>query len=370
MPANLKIEAKQRLRLTFSLNTNAGQVKRRIESVKGIRYVEIVREATIPSRPATSAPPVLGPSAPSPKTPSILGTPSISSYWAQDFVAKSKMPQGLKLTNIAILDSGVDIEHLALKNSVYCTDKESKVDPSGHGTFVAGIIVGRSSPAGATSPNSDTIDGMLPDSKAWMCTVIDPVGVNWGGGNLTYFVDPGWYSWGLNKIAYDRENNITTGQGNIQVVNLSLGSEAWSYTEALDIQRVINSGCAIVAASGNRSYYSDYAMYPAILPGVIAVGAYKYQNKSELWDWTNSRGVDESSFITAPGEGIFSCVPTKPNGMGIEFSGWSSGTSFAAPFVTAMAAAWLSIPNNQPKKLMAGIGFGGSETEWPTLLWK
>jgi subtilisin family serine protease len=275
----------------------------------------------------------------------------------------------MALENIAILDSGVDITHPALANRVWCTDNESKMDPSGHGTFVAGIIVGEEVFTDPNSATSDTINGMLPASKAWVCTVIDPSGIVLSGGNPTYFVDPGWYSWALNQIIFAREANISSKLGNIQVVNLSLGSSWYSYTEAQDIKRLIDSGCTVVAASGNRSGFIESAMYPSILPGVIAVGAYKYQQSNSLWEWTNWKGVNNSSYIIAPGEGIFSTIPITSNAMGINFSGWSTGTSFATPFVTAMAAAWLFSPPQNGSRLLEGIGVGASSTTWPTLKW-
>ena len=375
LPVRVQIEARRRLRLRFPADININSVKRRIAKVEGIQYVEVVRQARIPSPPVTVEPPEISIDDPSAKIP------DITADWAMRAIGKPKtVVKGLE--NIAILDSGIDISHPAFKDvkdfkdgNVWFTDSESTVDPCGHGTFVAGIILGKKAVVNSklnlsVNSTSDTINGMLPTSKAWICTVIDPVGVNLGANKIEYFVDPGWYSWALNQIADAHEFNNNPRLQKIQVVNLSLGSEVYSPTEAMDIERLVGQNVTIVVAAGNTTDGTIDLLYPAALPGVIAVGAYQYQNK-ELWIGSRYGGPVREIDLTAPGQGIFSTIPIAPSSMGIQFSGWSTGTSFAAPFVTAVAAAFVSVNGMMSSQDLVGkISDDGDPDHWPTLVWK
>ena len=114
-----------------------------------------------------------------------------------------------------------------------------------------------------------------------------------------------------------------------RVINLSFGTPASALgpddpIPHEDVVRyAIARGCILVAASGNDG--DEDPFYPAALPGVIAVGAVGLDRRPSSF---SSRGPHVA--LSAPGEN----VPLAA------LSGYAtgSGTSFAAPFVTAAAA--------------------------------
>lgn len=370
-----KNEARTRLRLTFAPGTNGAVIEKRIESEKGVDYVEVVVGAAGPvlraigkgELEANQPPPANAKEAERQKYKARL-----EAMWARRAIGRPDGWDSLELNNIAILDSGVDSTHPGLFDAVDYANQESMKDPSGHGTFVAGVIAGRKSVATRKlqlNPAlvSDTIDGLLPKSKVWVRNVMDPVGIKTNDGKLEYRVDPGRYSSALNRIAAAKTSS--TGDARlkqIQVLNLSIGSSTASKTEQRDIKLLQEAGVLIVAAVGNQG---GDILYPAAFSDVIAVGAMAYASK-ELWGGTNEispvreLGID----ICAPGDRILSSIPLASSAMRIPFSGWLSGTSMATPHVTAVAAVLLSRGVSR-EALMELMGKGAPvwRSDYPTL---
>lgn len=114
------------------------------------------------------------------------------------------------------------------------------------------------------------------------------------------------------------------------VINLSLGSAAASSADANEpaphhavVRYATDRGCVLIAAAGNSGKQERF--FPAALPEVIAVGSVSPDGtRSAFSTW----GAHVS--LCAPGENI----------VGVARSGYqaSSGTSFAAPFVSAVAS--------------------------------
>ena len=120
------------------------------------------------------------------------------------------------------------------------------------------------------------------------------------------------------------------------VINLSLGSTSpYSLLEEA-VQSALDRGIIVVASAGNvdrpaGSTGNDAPMYPAAQEGVISVGA--VDNTKTVW----KKSIQNSSVcIVAPGAEV--------RGLSIRTGALSvsSGTSFAAPVVTAAAALALS----------------------------
>jgi subtilisin family serine protease len=88
------------------------------------------------------------------------------------------------------------------------------------------------------------------------------------------------------------------------------------------VRYALQRGCILVAASGNSGKTERY--YPAAHPGVIAVGAVTPSGDPASF---STRG--EHVALCAPGQSIWTC----------SLDGYArvSGTSFAAPFVAAVA---------------------------------
>lgn len=133
-------------------------------------------------------------------------------------------------------------------------------DTFGHGTHMAGLIVGQTRP-GAARP----FTGMAPGARLVSIKVADRNGV----ADISQVVA---------AITWAVENRNANGL-NIRVLNLSYGtSSAISYRTdplALAVEKAWDSGIVVVAAAGNDGFVSraDALVSPARDPFVIAVGS-------------------------------------------------------------------------------------------------
>jgi subtilisin family serine protease len=113
------------------------------------------------------------------------------------------------------------------------------------------------------------------------------------------------------------------------VANLSFGTSADTLPEGAPVPhtRVVEYatryGCVLVAAAGNSG--REERLYPAALPDVIAVASVDSEGRRSSFSTSGAHVA-----LAAPGERIVS----------VDRRGYkaASGTSFAAPFVTAAAA--------------------------------
>lgn len=117
---------------------------------------------------------------------------------------------------------------------------------------------------------------------------------------------------------------------NARVVNLSLGSSANVYSQALttSLQNSARSGKLLVVAAGNGGQPNP--TFPASLAALfggsaIAVGA--LDRNGSIASYSNRAGNSKDYYVVAPGYSRFSSY---------------IGTSFAAPYVSGTAAAILS----------------------------
>jgi subtilisin family serine protease len=197
-------------------------------------------------------------------------------------------------------------------------------DRVGHGTSCAAIIGGR----GENIPPGLAIQcGLLPMQVLGAVRVVgreEPVGVG-----AIPDIDHGL------KLAIDL---------GAKVLNLSFGTPVSSLREGdpLPHEEVIRyalaRGCVLIAASGNSGTTALFS--PACLEGVIAVGAVDAENRV-------------TSFTTR-GAHVALCAP----GLRVATAGLSgyqlaTGTSFAAPFVSATSALMISRALRRSKSLDA-----------------
>lgn len=217
---------------------------------------------------------------------------------------------------VAVLDTGIDVDHPALPAVTYHHDDTSAEDIVGHGTHVAGILAGKSGQRagwhGIASPDLHVwkIFGDTPDEDG------------------DYYVD---------ELLYQRALRAARRDG-CKVVNLSIGGYRASTEERRLIKDLVSAGVAVVAAMGNEYLEGNPTEYPAALEGVIAVGAIDEHKARASFSNTGSHIA-----LVAPGTSILSTLPRKTSAARDE-TGWGEwdGTSMATPHVSGAAAILLA----------------------------
>ena len=236
-----------------------------------------------------------------------LGSPDDPGFVNQWGMLRIQAPDAWNVTtgsnsiNIAILDTGVDMDHPDLANklvaNVKFSDSNTTDDVYGHGTHVAGI-------AAAMTNNGVGVAGL-----GYSCTIMNvKVLDDYGSGT---------YSWVVSGIVWAADNGA-------EVINLSLGGSSASSTLEDAVNYAWSKGVVVVASAGNSA--SSTPSYPAYYTDCIAVAATD-SNDALAYFSNYGRWVD----VAAPGIGIYSTL--KDGGYG-----YKSGTSMAAPHVAGLAA--------------------------------
>lgn len=230
------------------------------------------------------------------------GNHMIQSDEAMQYIVNNVLPQEEVI--VAVLDTGANFSSNKLKGRV----EDSGINFSGtgtvgsakadnnHGTFVSAVIVDN------TPENVRIVAYKVMDN-------------NGNGTNLNI-------SLGIDQAVAD----------DVDIINLSLGSSEYSQAVYESVKRAYEAGVIVVAAAGNHGDdVSKY--YPASFDEVYTVGS-----------------IDKygcNSFFSNFGEEIDFVAP----GHYVEFteSGTTTktGTSFAAPFISAVAAIVLSTDSNK-----------------------
>lgn len=206
---------------------------------------------------------------------------------------------------VAVIDSGLNACHedfvgaKILPGRNLLNNSTDVTDTVGHGTFVAGLLV-------AQRDNGIGISGLVDEAAIVPFKCFS----NGTRTNVSYIVSAIYAA----VDTYDCD-----------VINLSLGTErnTQALTDAIRYAEAHN--VIIVSAVGNDGG-GDY-VYPAADDSVVGVGSVGPTLVGSSFSQHN-----DSVFVVAPGEAIFSLDHTK-------YDGYSQGkgTSFSAPFVTAMA---------------------------------
>lgn len=180
----------------------------------------------------------------------------------------------------------------------------------GHGTHVAGIIA-------ADASNSIGIAGAAPRARIMPLRIFD----NQGRTTVTLLIK---------ALLYAAKNGA-------DVCNMSLTSSAYSEALARTV-KVVSKEMILVAAAGNSgqdisAINSSTVATPAMLPGVIAVGA--MTNSGTKASFSNyGFNVD----FAAPGSSRFGSANILSTDLSKSGYRLRAGTSMAAPFVTAAVA--------------------------------
>jgi subtilisin len=255
--------------------------------------------------------------------------------WSRDRQARAQavVPEGVRLirapeawpisqgdgVDVAIIDSGVDFRHPDLAPNIgagvnFVRPGAAPTDETGHGTMVAGIA--------CASQVNGYKGGVAPRAR------IHPVKVTREDDTAT-----------LSDVLLALEWVVDR---DIPIANMSFGTDTYSLAFERAVTRAIDRGLTIVAAAGNEG--RQRVAYPAAFPGVIAVAAIDQESRVARFSSTGPE-VD----LAAPGVRVLSTAA----GGGYARA---SGTSFAAPFVTGVAALYVDLnPQASPAEVRRAL---------------
>ncbi|PLR77416.1 peptidase S8 [Bacillus sp. V3-13] len=214
--------------------------------------------------------------------------------------------RGNKRIKIAIVDTGVDLDHPDLRNRLsegynVLENNDNPDDDNGHGTHVAGIIA------------SETNNREGTAGVTWYNKVMPVKALGAEGYGTTFDIARGIF-WAVDHGA--------------DVINLSLGNYQRSEVLEEAVKYAYNHNVVMVAAAGNDN--SNQPSFPAAYPQVLSVSAVNYDGNRA--DFSNYGDYID---IAAPGVYIPS---TYVHNQYVALS----GTSMAAPHVAGLAGLILS----------------------------
>ena len=223
---------------------------------------------------------------------------------------------------VAVLDGIVDQNHLCFDGadlnrlpSLVSGEASENGSMSTHGTHVASIIFGQ---------HDSPVTGIAPQCRGLIVPVFADESLKLSQLDLSRAIEQAVNN-GANII------NVSAGQ-------LTDAGEADTWLEKA-IQLCQENNVLLIAATGNDG--CECLHVPASLPTVLAVGAMDDQGKPV--DFSNWGDAYQKQGILAPGKDI---LGAKPNGGTIRLS----GTSFATPIVSGVAALLLSLQIKRGEK--------------------
>lgn len=216
---------------------------------------------------------------------------------------------------IGMVDTGLNGDHAVFKGAaitVHRVDDSQAPSDQVHGTAVAALLVGRGD---SRSP------GLVPHATLIAVDAFQKVGDDQRADAFALV-----------------EALDLLGQSDVGVINLSLAGPA-NEALAIQIDELDAQGVVIVAAAGNFGPRAKPA-YPAAYPNVVAVTA--VDRRGDVYRRANRGGHID---LAAPGVDVWTAAS-------VSGARTKTGTSFAAPFVTAAAALLLqSEPSLTPAEI-------------------
>ncbi len=231
-----------------------------------------------------------------------------------------------KNIKIALIDTGVDLNHPDLKQQIsdshnFAEAISSSFSEDIHGTALAGVMV-------ASADNATGIVGIAPDANLIVLKACWPLSNDSIQATCNSFT-----------LALAINNAIKRGAN---ILNLSLSGEHDPLIEKL-LTTALDKHIAIIAATNNTNTEHQF---PGSMPGVIAVS----QTEPGMNKQTDQTGQQT---ILAPGEEILTTMPNA----GYDFI---SGSSLSAAHVSAISALLIEhqpqIRPNQIKHLLQTTG--------------
>lgn len=278
----------------------------------------------------------------------LFNDPAIAQAWGlkkSDAARAWSLTKGSRQIVVAVIDTGIDINHEDLKNNFWKNPGESGIDSKGrdkakngidddkngfvddvhgwnfvsnnnnlsdnhgHGTHITGIIA-------AEANNGKGIVGIAPEVSIMTLKYFDPMSP--GSDNLKNTIKAIHYA-------------VKMGAN---IINYSGGGLEYSQDEFDAVSLSRKKGILFVAAAGNEKSNSDkIPYYPADynLDNIISVTAFN----PAVEVLSSSNWGTETVHIAAPGQNVISTLPGSSYG-------FMTGTSQATAFVTGGAALILS----------------------------
>lgn len=267
-----------------------------------------------------------------------------SKTWGQTLVeAPQVWAEGIEGQDVlvAVTDQGMDYEHPQIAPRIAVNAKELSGKPgidddgnglvddvygwdfststptpklgtslgASHGTHVAGII--------AADPTTGEVKGVAPKAKLIASAFLDKNG-------------DGSTSGAIKALNYAADRGA-------KIINASWGGPGCSLSLQRTMEEISARGVLLVVAAGNEGNDLDQIPdYPAVLqlPTQITVGAIRSDGYLDSYSNTSYHFVH----LAAPGTNIYSTILN-------DSSGYMTGTSMAAPFVSGAAALlWSARP--------------------------
>lgn len=207
-------------------------------------------------------------------------------------------------STIAIIDSGLFTGHVdfnadkLLDGHNYIDNSGDITDNLGHGTFVTSIIA-------AQTNNNMYIAGVADSASILPLKCFETK-------------DDGTIENIVNAI----NDAVASGA---DVINMSFGSATYSRVLEEAVNAAAQAGILLIAAVGNDGTSTLY--YPAAYDAVIGVGAVEFIGTIPNFSQKNT-----SVFVVAPGAPVYGLTPHMDTII------VTTGTSYAAPYVSGMAA--------------------------------
>lgn len=287
--------------------------------------------------------------------PELKANPFSRLAWHVERMQYAQIPKNKTYQSVvvAVLDTGVDYNHDALKNHMWMNSKEiagnlidddnngyvddiygydfdskdsNPMDDHSHGTHCAGIVA-------ADADVSTGAQGVATNAKVMAVRIIGgdssgflsnaAIGIKYATDNGAQVLSNSW------RVYKDWTSFNTTEE------NLALLKSAIQYAE--------DRGVIFVAAAGNESTNNDLLpkeeqIFPVGYNGLShLVGVAATTVSDTMAYWSNYGPI--STTVAAPGDNIMSTVPS---------NGWSSksGTSMATPLVSGVIAMGLGMGLN------------------------
>tara|TARA_B100001996_G_scaffold344831_1_gene300840 strand:- start:1688 stop:3292 length:1605 start_codon:yes stop_codon:yes gene_type:complete len=265
-----------------------------------------------------------------------------------DSPAAWALTQGDPNLIVAILDSGVKLDHPEFSGRIWLNENEIQngtdtdsnnyiddinggwdfanndndpTDDHGHGTNVSGIAM-------ASGNNNIGYAGVNWNSKMMVCKILDDQ-------------NSGYYSWWAEAIYYAVDNGAS-------VINMSVGGNSSSTLLSEAIDYAYNNNISVVVSTGNQN---SSIQYPAKYSNSFAIGSTDPDDtRSAPFFWDSNSGSNygpELDFV-APGNFIYGLNHLSNT----NYNYYWGGTSQAAPHVAGLISLLISeVPSLTPENI-------------------